>query len=271
MRIAAFQFPVSGNINENLTKVRNAIMRASEAGTRLLALPECALTGYPPRDIPSSASVNFALLNRAYPELQSLVEQYRMILIGGTMTETEQGIHNTAMVFRPGELPLQYHKRALWGWDSDNFISGNETGIVEVDGIRIGIRICFEVRFPEYFRELYRQKTDLNVILFYDVSDKDDLIRYDLIRGHIRTRAVENACPTFTVNAISPYQTAPTMLTGASGQVLAEAKRNREELLIYDFVPQPPDFGERGRMEISDQLLFENQTSVRYFADGGSQ
>ena len=47
------------------------------------------------------------------------------------------------------------------------------------------------------------------------------------------------------------------MLTGASGQVLAEAGRNREELLIYDFIPQLPDFGERGRNEISDQLLLE--------------
>ena len=259
MRIAAFQFSVSGNISENLTKVRNAIVRAAEVGTRLLVLPECALTGYPPRDIPSSASVSFALLNRVYPELQALVDQYRMVLISGTMTETAQGIHNTAMVFRPGELPLHYHKRAIWGWDRDNFIPGNETGIVEIDGIRIGIRICFEVRFPEYFRELYRQKTDLNVILFYDVSDRDYLDRYDLIRSHIRTRAVENACPTLTVNAVSPYQTAPTMLTGASGQVLAEAGRNREELMVYDFVPQPPDFGERGRKEISDQLLLESR------------
>ena len=97
----------------------------------------------------------------------------------------------------------------------------------------------------------------MNVILFYDVSDKDDLNRYDLIRGHIRTRAVENVCSTLTVNAVSPCQTAPTMLTGASGQVLAEAGRNREELLIYDFIPQLPDFGERGRNEISDQLLLE--------------
>ena len=49
------------------------------------------------------------------------------------------------------------------------------------------------------------------------------------------------------------------MLTGASGQILAETGRNREELLVYDFIPQPPDFGERGRKEISDQLLLEHR------------
>ena len=257
MKTAAFQFAVTGNISENLTKIQNAIRRASEAGARLLVFPECALTGYPPRDIPSSAAEDFALLSEAHKGLQALADRYRMALIVGTMTRAEQGIYNTALVFRPGEKPVPYHKRALWGWDRDNFVPGTEPGIVEIDGIRIGIRICFEVRFPEYFRELYRQKTDLNVILFYDVSDKEGLNRYDLIRGHIRTRAVENVCPTLTVNAVSPYQTAPTMLTDASGAVLAEAGRNREELLIYDFIPQLPDFGERGRKEISDQLLLE--------------
>ena len=47
-------------------------------------------------------------------------------------------------------------------------------GIFEIAGISVGVRICFEVRFPEYFRELYARKTDLNVVLFYDVSDVDD-------------------------------------------------------------------------------------------------
>ena len=180
MKTAAFQFAVTGNISENLTKIQNAIRRASEAGARLLVFPECALTGYPPRDIPSSAAEDFALLSEAHKELQALADRYRMALIVGTMTRAEQGIYNTALVFRPGGKPVPYHKRALWGWDRDNFVPGTEPGIVEIDGIRIGIRICFEVRFPEYFRELYRQKTDLNVILFYDVADRDDESRYDL-------------------------------------------------------------------------------------------
>ena len=213
------------------------------------------MTGYPPRVLPSSAAVDFAALGEAHKALQLLADRLQMYLIVGTMTKTERGVHNTARIIRPGKSALLYHKRALWGWDRDNFLPGNEPGIVEIDGLRIGVRICFEVRFPEYFRELYRQKTDLNVILFYDVSDRDDTDRYGLIRGHIRTRAAENACPILSVNAIHPYQTAPTMLTDASASVLSEAKRNRENLTVFDFVPTQPDFGERGRKELSDWLL----------------
>ena len=76
MKTAAFQFAVTGNISENLTKIQNAIRRASEAGARLLVFPECALTGYPPRDIPSSAAEDFALLSEAHKELQALADRY---------------------------------------------------------------------------------------------------------------------------------------------------------------------------------------------------
>ena len=255
MRIAAYQFPVTGNIRDNLNRIRSAILQAAEAGVRLLVCPECALTGYPPRDLLSSAAVDFAALDEAHEDLQALSDRHQMYLIVGTMTETEHGIQNTARIIRPGQPALLYHKRALWGWDQDNFVPGTEPGIVELDGLRIGVRICYELRFPEYFRELYHQKTNLNVILFYDVSERDDKDRYDLIRGHIRTRAVENVCPTLSVNAVKLRQTAPTMQTDASGTVLVEAERGREVLIVFDLGAKQPDFGERGRKELSDQLL----------------
>lgn len=254
MKLSAYQFPVSGDIVKNMEKIKAAAALAASEGVRLLAFPECAVTGYPPRDIPSSAEVDFVRLETAHRELQELSDKYDISLIVGTMTREKRGIHNTALILRPGLTALPYHKRALWGWDRDNFIPGNEMGIVELDGVRIGIRVCFEVRFPEYFRELYRQHTDLNVILFYDVTDGDSAGRYDLLRGHIRTRAVENVCYTLSVNTACPGQSAPTMLIDRSGGVLAEAEREREALLTLDFEPGPLDFGELGRKEYSDEL-----------------
>lgn len=143
----------------------------------------------------------------------------------------------------------------MWGWDRDNFTVGNNEGIVQIDDWKIGIRICFEIRFPEFFRELYRKQTDLNVVIFYDVSDHDDIYRYQMIKSHILTRAVENVTYTLTANAISPFQTAPTILCDKSGQVLQELARNEERLLIYDLKKKENNFGEAGRKEIADWLL----------------
>ena len=173
------------------------------------------------------------------------------IVIGAIMRENDN-YYNSAIVFTPMVERYVYQKRALWGWDRDNFHPGNQTGVFEVDGIKIGIRICFEIRFPEYFRELYRERTDLNIVMFYDISDNDDIARYDLMKAHIRTRAVENVCHTLSVNATGPYQTAPTAIYDRSGNTLMELKRNTPGLLVYDLVLSELDFGECGRKEISD-------------------
>lgn len=144
---------------------------------------------------------------------------------------------------------------ALWGWDKDNFTSGNGKGVFNIGNITIGIRICFEVRFPEYFRELYVEKTDINILIFHDISDHDDVKRYNLIKGHIQTRAVENVSTIISVNSIAPFQTAPTAVFGKSGQVYKECTRNKAELMIFDFEKSDDDFGESGRREISDMLM----------------
>lgn len=91
--------------------------------------------------------------------------------------------------------------------------------------------------------------------VFYDISGQEDPQRYELIRSHIRTRAVENICPILTVNTSAAFQTAPTALIGRSGQVLSEQERGREGLLQYDLDFPPLGFGEQGRKEFSDLLI----------------
>lgn len=254
MKIGAFQFAVTNNINQNMEIIRKAIIQAAHEGVKLLAFPECALTGYPPRDIESSSSVKFDELFFAYEQLQKLVIDNAIHIIVGTITLEDDKYYNSAIVFAPHQEKMIYHKRALWGWDRDNFNIGNRNGVFDIEGLKVGIRICFEVRFPEFFRELYRAHTDLNIILFYDVSDYNDVERYEMIKAHIRTRAVENVTYTLSVNSVCPYQAAPTALYDKSGYPLIELKRNEEKLLVYDLENMQLDFGEQGRKQISDWL-----------------
>ncbi len=254
MRIAAYQFAVSGNIIENFKEIEKAIYLAKGKNVQLLIFPECSLTGYPPRNITDSSCVDFNLVHTMCDKLQIIADENNISFIIGTVYKEEE-IYNRAMLFQPNSQIKFYDKRALWGWDKDNFTQGTTDGIFEIEGIRFGIRICFEIRFPEFFRELYGSKTDINLVLFYDVADIDDNERYNMIRGHLQTRAVENVTTTISVNAISPFQTAPTVVFGKSGQCIKECVRNKPELLIYDFEKIENDFGENGRTSISDMLI----------------
>lgn len=251
MRIAAYQFPVSGDICVNYEEMVKAIDLAQNEKVDILIFPECALTGYPPRDIENAMSVDFDLVSEKSNKLQSLANEYGIVLIVGSIVKTQE-IYNRAMLFLPNGSIGSYDKRALWGWDRDNFSQGKSDGVFVVDGIRFGIRICYEIRFPEYFRELYKHNTDVNIVLFYDVSDKDDTDRYNMLKGHLQTRAVENVTTTISVNAASPFQTAPTMVIGKSGEVIKECHRNHTELLVFDYNKAEDNFGESGRRQLSD-------------------
>lgn len=258
MKIGAYQFSVSGNMKENNAHIESAIRQAHKAGVKLLVFPECAMTGYPPHCIQSSSDVDFDLLSRMLQKIQALSTQYSMYILLGSITQRGADYYNSALLFEPDGRMQRYDKRALWGWDRDNFTQGQEKGVFEIGQLKVGVRICFEVRFPEYFRELYKENTALNMILFYDTSEKWNDGRYALIKGHIQTRAVENVCPILSVNATSPYQTAPTALIGSSGEVLCELTPGKDDLLLYDFQPSPLNFGESGRKEISDAFVFSS-------------
>ena len=254
MRLAAYQFGVTGDVKQNMDVISNAVRQAAEQKADLVIFPECAVSGYPPRNIAKAENIDLSAVDRAIKELRELSDSLGISIIAGTAF-FESKYYNRAYFFSPGQTPKWYGKRALYGWDEENFAPGSEDGIFRIGDLTVGVRICYEIRFPEYFRELYRAHTDLDIVLFYDVSDTDDAGRYDLIKSHIVTRAVENVTPFLSVNATAPFQTAPTCFVDASGKVLAECMRNTEELLVIDFDKKDPDFGEKDRIRYSNLLL----------------
>ena len=254
MRIAAYQFGVTGNVCQNMNTIRNAIEQAVEQNVKLLVFPECALAGYPPRDMGRPEDIDDEAVGNAFSFIKEMSDRTGIAVIVGSIAH-ETGYYNRAYVFRPGEEPVWYGKRALYGWDEENFLPGTEDGVLDIGDCKIGIRICYEIRFPEYFRELYKKHTDMNIVLFNDAADEENAERYGIIKSHLITRAVENATPFLSVNTTVPYQTAPTCFIDASGKVIAECVAGKEEMLIVEFEKKDPSFGEIGRIKESDRLL----------------
>lgn len=234
MKIVAYQFAVTGNIKQNMQIIEKAIEQAAIEGVELLIFPECALTGYPPHDMEHVTDICYDDVERCFERLQQMIDEKRIHIIVGAVTKEQKKYYNSAVLLAPGKAKCTYHKRMLWSWDQKNFYAGNHSGVFQISGHKVGVRICCEVRDAEQFLELKEAQTELNVVLFYDVTAVEDLDRYEMLRAQVRARAVECGSYLLSVDTICPNQSAPTMLADASGHVLAEAERNKEMMLRYN-------------------------------------
>ena len=256
MKVAALQFKGSGNIAENLLAIKRGIAKASEQNVRVLITQECALCGYPPIETDKVNQIDFHQAAKAQEQILQLVIRHQMVIGLGTIISEPGACTNSIVLISPNhEVHPSYHKRALWGWDQENFTPGHEKGVYTVDNVKLGFRICYEVRFPEYFRELFREKVEIACVSFCDVEKEPNLARYELIKSHLITRAVENAMYILSVNSCSGFQTAPTCLIDPDGEVIEIAPPEEEYLLTFEYVRSGSNFGRDGRILHSKELL----------------
>jgi len=259
LKVGVFQFSASNDIKKNFKIMTDAIVSAKNENVRLLVFQECAACGYPPVETDNIDNMDFDVIKEEMGKIARLARRYGMYIAVGTIRQENCKYYNSIQLINPeGEFVSSYDKRALWGWDSDNFEKGSDMGIYQIDNIKVGFRICFEVRFPEYFRELFLEGVSLCFVSFCDVSEMDSAERYNIIKSHLITRAVENVMSIISVNSISKFQTAPTAVIDHNGRIIAEATKNQNYLLLYDYEPAEITFGMNGRLKHSIELLSTN-------------
>jgi omega-amidase len=255
IKVGAFQFAACRSIEKNLVALRRGMETAAEQKVRLLLTQECALCGYPPVEVQSVESIDRTSLFKAYREISLLAQKYRMYVALGMITFDEKGTYNSIrLISLDGNDLKPYHKRALWGWDQQSFRPGSEAGTYCIDGVKVGVRICFEVRFPEYFRELFLEQVQLALVSFADGGQEEQKGRFNTIQSHLVSRAAENVMYVMSANSTSQKQLAPTCIIDPDGNVIAIAPLNEEYLLTAEIEIAAPGFGRRGRLEYARSL-----------------
>jgi NAD+ synthase/NAD+ synthase (glutamine-hydrolysing) len=152
VRVGLLQInPTAGDIDGNSALIRNSARRAQAAGADLLVTTELALMGYLPRDLLMSRG----FVRRSCSELSSIAKELRdapPILVGvATPNPSDMGrpLFNSAVLLRSGEVGQAFHKTLLPTYDvfdEDRYFEpGQEPGILELNGWRLGISICEDV------------------------------------------------------------------------------------------------------------------------------
>jgi len=260
MKIGTFQFACDHNIENNFISIERGIREAIQNRVELLLMPECALCGYFEEMIDDKGKYEIEKQDYYQEKLQHIIDRTSMTLVFGRIQSIGDDVCNVVAILRPNSDSSYYAKRALWGWDKNNFAAGKEKGFFVIGGVKIGTRICYEADFPEYFRELFAESIPIALVSFAHSGERDDIDRYEMMKGLLQTRAFENAMFVVSANSISGNQLTPTAIIDPNGRVIGIASRREEELLVFDYEEPPYQFGRQGRMEHSKYLCNMKQS-----------
>lgn len=159
MKIGYIQYDAVHDARQNIAYVKTCL----EQGTwDLVVLPELSLCGYlfESREALSSYAENVPS-GVSTQRMMDLSRQHRCTLIFGLAEKEGDRLFNTAVVVSKGRYMGKYRKIHLSDFEKTLFDRGTENRIFEVDGIHIGVQICFDLWFPEVSREQIRMGADI--------------------------------------------------------------------------------------------------------------
>lgn len=164
LRVAAVQMAAGPDQANNLARATQWVQQAAAHGARVVALPElCLWRGRGSQYWDHAETVPGALSDT----LAGLARRFQVFLVGGSLLErgTEGRCYNTSLLFSPsGEILARYRKIHLFDValegtgvvvrESDRILPGAEAVVVATEVGRLGLTICYDLRFPELYREL---------------------------------------------------------------------------------------------------------------------
>lgn len=170
LRVGAVQLCSTHDLSANLARCAELTAQAAAEGAQLVVLPECfSFLGRHEGDKLAIAEA----LDASGPvmgTLRELATRHGVWMMGGGTPELVRGdnkrTYNTAVTIDPrGELMARYRKIHLFDVEipggavlreSDATAPGDELVVVDVAGVPVGVSICYDVRFPELYRQLVK-------------------------------------------------------------------------------------------------------------------
>jgi predicted amidohydrolase len=234
MRVAVCQLNSREDRDHNLAVARDLLERAAAAGAELAVLPEYVDYLGPGKTAPKpeGADGEFAAFFAA------AARELGLWVLAGSFHEAgpdEERTYNTSLVFDPqGSLVASYRKIHLYDveiagrvsyQESRSVAPGTDTVVADIAGVRTGLSICYDLRFPELYRRLAVQG-DARVLVvpaaFMLHTGRD---HWEVL---LRARAIENQCYVVAAGQIGDHEPGRTcfgrsMIIDPWGTVVAQA------------------------------------------------
>ncbi|KUH82010.1 MULTISPECIES: carbon-nitrogen hydrolase family protein [unclassified Mycobacterium] len=243
MRIALAQILSGTEPSENLALVEEYTRRAADAGARMVLFPEATMCrfGVPLAPIAEPLDGPWA------SQVRAIAERAGIVVVAGMFVPSGDGrVFNTLIATGPGsDGPIDAHYEKIHLYDAFGFqesktvAPGREPVVIDVDGVRVGLTLCYDVRFPELYVELARRGAQLITVHASWGSGPGKLEQWSLLAraraidttGYVA--AVDQACPDADIAALGPTGVGGSLIASPTGEVVSATGAD-PQLLVAD-------------------------------------
>ena len=231
LRVAAVQLSTGPDDTENVRSAERLVAEAADRGARLVVLPE----KWPLLEA-SAASPGQPVEGPWLATARGWARSLGIWLLAGSILEAVPGegrAYNTSVLVAPdGSDAARYRKLHLFDVDvgghryreSEGAVAGDGLATGVVDGLRVGLSICYDLRFPELYRGLADLGADILAVpsAFTATTGRD---HWEVL---LRARAIENQAFVIAANQVGQHANGTSsyghsMIVDPWGRILAEA------------------------------------------------
>lgn len=250
MKLACIQITTGPSVRDNVALVTPLIRDAAAEGATLIVLPEATSQAFGQGRLDTQAE---DLDGEFATQLAELAKETGTTIVAGTFRpadtrevdgKTIHRVFNTALI-TGGGVHKGYDKIHTYDAfnyrESDTVRPGEELVLFEHEGVQVGVAVCFDIRFPEQFRELARRGAEVIVVPTSWADGEGKLEQWQLLT---RARALDSgvflaaagqARPDFLEKAgeeSGPTGIGHSVVTAPDGTVVAEAGYGPETLIV---------------------------------------
>ncbi|HIJ95403.1 MAG TPA: carbon-nitrogen family hydrolase [Desulfuromonadales bacterium] len=225
---AAIQFTViQGDVDANLAYVRTALARVAATAVNLVVLPEMWSSGFAYKNLNEQAERTAGIVT----ELLDLSRELKLVIVGSLPEPNGDKVFNTIFLVDNGRLAGVYRKLHLFSLLGEDraFDRGDTSLLADTSLGKIGVIICYDLRFPELSRRLALEGAQVIC-----VPAQWPKPRQEHWRTLLRARAIENQLFVVACNSCGRIGKLDffgmSMIIDPKGDLLAEAEESETEI-----------------------------------------
>jgi predicted amidohydrolase len=235
LKIATCQFSVSDSIAQNAKYIHKLLKKAKKLDAEIVHFSECALSGYGGVDFDSLEGYDWPLLVEETKKIISLAAKLQIwVVLGSThkLTPPNKPANSLYLINPQGQIADRYDKRFCTERDLNYYTPGNRFVTFELNGVKCALLICFDLRFPELYRELRKLNVQCLFQSFYNARQKEQSVHRHIIRQTMQANAASNYFWVSLANSsgvIAPY---PSCFIQPDGEIINELKLNKPGIMV---------------------------------------